>query len=128
MLINAAQPGQAQTGRITAQEESSRPQEARNGAWSRLTLPLGHQYSPCLTPKFQPRRMDNSPTCTWELTKLPGKSWNKKAPPPCPPLPQQVQKQPALGTWATAMNRHQLQPRDRKLRASLTFSSRTPAK
>lgn len=85
MLINAAQPGQAQTGRITAQEESSRPQEARNGTWSRLRLPLGQQYSPCLTPKFQPRRMDNSPTCTWELTKLPGKSWNKKALPPCPP-------------------------------------------
>lgn len=85
LLISPAQPGQAQTGMITAQEEASRSQEARDGAWSRQRLPLGHHCSPCLTPKFWLRRTDSPPACTRELVKLPGKSWSEKRPLAPPP-------------------------------------------
>lgn len=63
------------TDTIRAQEEAGRPQEVRDGAFSRPRLPLGHHCSPCLTPESQPRRNSNfSPTCTAELARLPWKS------------------------------------------------------
>lgn len=76
LLISIAQPGQGQTGTITAQEEARRPQEARDGALSRPRLPLGHHCSPCFTPHIQPRRTVNSLACTWELAMPPER--------PCP--------------------------------------------
>ena len=121
LLISIAQPGQGQTGTITAQEEARRPQEARDGALSRPRLPLGHHCSPCFTPHIQPRRTVNSLACTWELAMPPERSWSRKGQ-PAMPLSKGRNSQhwgPPPGPPAGAG--------DPKPRAHLVFSSQSPA-